>query len=136
MLDLMTPSRASRHARVRLCTYYLRTASENGAMHQRLGGAIYAGPEVHGAQLFTAAGLEVAEELSPVGGVTAEHQVHQQRPAGGFSAEYVDFTAEISFGPSAQETGVFVRSKILLGLDTRPCFGQDSIPTCWQRRSK
>ena len=76
-------------------------------MHQRLGGAIYAGPEVHCAQLFTAAGLEIAEELSPVRGVTAEHQVHQQRPAGGFSAEHVDFTAEIGLSPSAQEAGVF-----------------------------
>jgi hypothetical protein len=28
MLDLMTASRASRESRVRLCTYYLRTASE------------------------------------------------------------------------------------------------------------
>jgi len=77
-------------------------------MHQRLGSAIYAGPEVHSAQLFTAAGLEIAEELSPVCGVTAEHQAHQQRPAGGFSAEHVDFTAEIVLSPSAQEAGVFV----------------------------
>src|ERR1700737_4897593 len=55
------------------------------------------GPEVHRAQLFTAARLEVAEELGPVGGVTVEHQVHQLPPAGGFIAEHVDVTAEIGF---------------------------------------
>jgi hypothetical protein len=56
---------------------------------------------------FTAAGVEVAKELSAVRGVTAEHQVHWQRPARGCSAEHVDFAAEIGNGPSAQETNVF-----------------------------
>ncbi len=63
---------------------------------------VHPSPEVHGAQLFTAAGLEVTEELGPVSGVTVEHQVHQLPSASGFIAEHVDFTAEIGFGPSAQ----------------------------------
>src|SRR6266446_3626583 len=70
---------------------------------------VRAGPEVHGAELFAAAGLEVAEELSAVGGVTAENQVHQLPAAGGLIAEHVDFRAEIGFGPIAQETDILVR---------------------------
>ena len=69
--------------------------------------SIHVGPEVHGVQLFTAAGLEVAEELSPVGRVSVENKVYQQRPEGGFSAEHIDFTSEIGFGPFAQEAGAF-----------------------------
>src|SRR5260370_10762721 len=102
----MTPSRTSREGET--MHILLANYEKKCITRQRLGGAIYAGPEVHSAQLLTAAGLEVAEELSPVCGVTAEHQAHQQRPAGGFSAEHVDFTAEIGLSPSAQEAGVFV----------------------------
>src|SRR5258708_34776133 len=102
----MTPSRTSREGET--MHILLANYEKKCITRKRLGGAIYAGPEVHSAQLFTAAGLEVAEGLDPVCGVTAEHQAHQQRPAGGFSAEHVDFTAEIGLSPSAQEAGVFV----------------------------
>ena len=64
-------------------------------------GCVHAGPEIHGAKLFAAAGFEVTEKLSPVRGVTSQHQVHQLPAAGGLNAEHVDFRAEIGFGPVA-----------------------------------
>src|SRR5260370_22462091 len=101
----MTPSRTSREGET--MHILLANYEKKCITRQRLGGAIYAGPEVHSPQLLTAAGLEVAEELSPVCGVTAEHQAHQPRPAGGFSAAHFHFTVEIGLSPSAHEAGLF-----------------------------
>src|SRR5258708_1138569 len=74
-----------------------------------LSGAIGTAPEVQGVQLFPAAGFEVAKELSPLASVTVEHLAHQHRPTGGLAAEDIDFTAEIGFGPTAQQTSICVR---------------------------
>jgi len=63
---------------------------------------VHPGPQIHGAQLFAAASLEVAEELGAVGGVAAEDQVHEDSAAGRFGAEHIDFSAEVGFGPFAE----------------------------------
>ena len=49
----------------------------------------------------------VALEAAAIGGVTAEHQVHQHRSARGFPAEHVDLFPEIGFGHLLTMRSVF-----------------------------
>src|SRR5438477_11465956 len=70
---------------------------------------IDAGPEVHRAQLFTAAGLEIQEQLCAVGRTPTEDKVHHHGPARRLLAvESVDFTTKIGIGHICQQRRIGV----------------------------
>src|SRR4029453_15987057 len=76
-------------------------------------GRIDPGPKVHRAQLLAAAGLEVQKQLRAVCGATTKHQIDDEGPACGLTAEHGDLFAEVGVRHVAQErrVGIFVRAE-------------------------
>src|SRR6266852_3020831 len=64
---------------------------------------VHAGPQIHGAQFFAAAGLQIQKQLHAIRSIVAQHEADDHRAAAGLASEHFDLSAEVGIGTGAQQ---------------------------------